>query len=161
MNEVDRIVARLQRLHAGDAWHGSSVRDVLHGIDAQRAAARPLPQAHTIWEILLHMTAWLDEVRERLGGGTPGLPRAGDWPAVSDTSAAAWQRALDSHAVAHAALLAMLERFDASQLPRTVGGERERESGTGVSYEVMLHGLAEHEAYHSGQIGILKKAAIA
>ena len=94
MNEVERIAARLQRLHDGDAWHGASVRDVLGGITSEQAAARLVPDVHTIWEILAHVTAWQDEVRRRLDGGAPGEPQAGDWPAVRDTSAAAWDRAL-------------------------------------------------------------------
>jgi len=30
--------------------------------------------------------------------------------------------------------------------------------GTGVTYAAMLHGLAQHNVYHAGQIMILKRA---
>jgi len=30
--------------------------------------------------------------------------------------------------------------------------------GSGVPFEVMLHGLAQHNAYHAGQIALLRRA---
>ncbi|HEV7838068.1 MAG TPA: hypothetical protein VGO75_08390, partial [Gemmatimonadaceae bacterium] len=55
------LVALRQDLHnvyEGAPWHGSSITQVLEGIDAKVAASRPIPHAHTIWEIVLHMTGW-------------------------------------------------------------------------------------------------------
>jgi uncharacterized damage-inducible protein DinB len=34
---------------------------------------------------------------------------------------------------------------------------RNRELGTGVSYYELLHGIVQHDAYHSGQIAIVRK----
>jgi hypothetical protein len=39
-----------------------------------------------------------------------------------------------------------------------VGGERNAALGTGVSYAAMLAGLVQHDAYHGGQVGLLRKA---
>src|SRR5262245_24212984 len=63
MSEIDRLVDELERDHAGDPWHGSPVKAILRGVTAAEAASRIVPQAHTIWELVLHMTAWKDEVR--------------------------------------------------------------------------------------------------
>jgi hypothetical protein len=38
---------------------------------------------------------------------------------------------------------------------------RDRESGAGVDHYVLLHGIVQHDVYHAGQIGILKKAGMA
>ncbi len=32
-----------------------------------------------------------------------------------------------------------------------------RPLGTGVSYHELLHGIVQHDAYHAGQIAILRK----
>lgn len=157
MNDVQRIAARLQQLHAGDAWHGAPIRAVLDGIDATLAGARLVPHVHTIFELVLHMTAWIGEVRRRVEGGVPGLPEEGDWPAVTDPSRVGWEKALAAHAAAHEDLLARLVQFAPEKLETTVGGEREAAAGTGVTFEIMLNGLAEHEAYHCGQVGFIKK----
>jgi uncharacterized damage-inducible protein DinB len=159
MNDVERIAARLDRLHSGDSWHGPPVRAVLRDIDADAAGWRPIAGVHTIFELLLHMTAWSHEVRRRVEGDSPGLPAEGDWPTVRDPSPAGWESALAAHDAAHAELLASLKRFEPERLETVVGTERDVTTGAGVTFDAMLHGLAEHEAYHCGQIGLLKKAA--
>ena len=35
----------------------------------------------------------------------------------------------------------------------------DREQGTGVTYYELLHGVVQHDVYHSGQIALLKKAS--
>ncbi|MGH7628258.1 MAG: DinB family protein [Gemmatimonadales bacterium] len=66
MTEADRIADELARAHGGDPWHGSSARAVLAGVSAAQAAVRPIPNAHTIWELVLHVTGWRREVARRL-----------------------------------------------------------------------------------------------
>ncbi|HEU5170363.1 MAG TPA: hypothetical protein VFU46_07490 [Gemmatimonadales bacterium] len=73
--------------------------------------ARPIPGAHTIWELVLHVTGWRREVARRLDD--------------------------------------------------VVGAARDAPTGSGVSCYVMLHGLAQHDAYHLGQISLLKRAQAA
>lgn len=158
MNESERLAARLERLHAGNAWHGAPVRAVLAGIDAPQAVWRPVPHVHSIHEILLHMTAWTDEVRRRLEGGAPGEPVEGDWPPVRDPSPTGWQQALAAHEAAHAALVAAVGRCDPERLEDLVGMAHDTPPAAAVTFSIMLHGLVEHEAYHCGQIGLLKKA---
>jgi hypothetical protein len=33
-----------------------------------------VPHVHTIWQLVLHMTAWKNEVRHRLSGAPSGTP---------------------------------------------------------------------------------------
>src|SRR5580765_4668182 len=94
MSERARIEEQLQRAFEGDAWHGPSVHEVLVGITAVQAAEHPLPAAHSVWEIVLHMTTWHDTVRRRLAGEAFMPTPAQDWPAVTDTSESAWSAAL-------------------------------------------------------------------
>ena len=41
---------------------------ILQGIDAKRAAARPIAGGHSIWELVLHMIGWKNETTRRLSG---------------------------------------------------------------------------------------------
>ena len=84
LNEVERIVDQLEREHAGEPWHGTALAAVLQRVTAEQAARRPLAGGHSIWEIVLHMTAWKNEVRHRLSGALAGEPREGDWPPVGE-----------------------------------------------------------------------------
>jgi len=144
--------------HRGPAWHGSSIAENLEGLDAAQAAARPVREAHSIWEIVLHMTGWTEEVKRRLGGGAPSVPERGDWPSVGPVSEAAWADARAAVATAHEALAAAIERFPEDRWDTTVGDSLDQPLGTGVTYAAMVAGLVQHDAYHGGQVGLLRKA---
>jgi hypothetical protein len=111
-----------------------------------------------VWEIVLHLTAWTGEVTRRLSGGEPGLPVEGDWPAVGRVSEEAWSQATAALDRAHAELAAAVERFPEGRWGDRVGGEHDPPLGTGVSYAAMVAGLLQHDAYHGGQVGLLRKA---
>ena len=165
MSEKKGIAGELERGFAGQPWHGPSVTSVLQGVTAAEAAARPLPAAHSIWEIVLHMTGWTREVARRLHGGEPAMPAGGDWPAppaAGDPALPAldiaWERAVAALHEAHREVIAALAAFPEERLREHVGlGWHDLPLGTGVPYRVMLHGLAQHHAYHAGQIAVLRK----
>ena len=60
--------------------------------------------------------------------------------------------------VSHRLLVVAVESLSNADLERKVGPSREAGLGTGVTYAVMLHGIVHHDAYHAGQISLLKKA---
>jgi hypothetical protein len=158
VTELDRIAEELIRAHRGDPWHGSSARAILHGVDATLASARPMPGAHSIWELVLHLTGWRREVARRIDGGAPALPECGDWPATPvPPSEAAWQQTCADFEAAHRELVGGVARLNPAALDERVGGERSREVGSGVSWYVMLHGVSQHDAYHLGQVALLRK----
>lgn len=157
MTEILRILDQLEREHSGDPWHGSPMMAILDGIDAARAARRPISGGHSIWELVLHVTGWKREVASRLGGAPAGEPAAGDWPAVGDPTDARWRAAVDDLGAAHRELIAAVKGLDESRLLEPTKDPRNRPLGTGVSYYVLLHGAVQHDVYHAGQIALLKK----
>ena len=157
MNEIFRIVDQLEREHAGDPWHGSPLSAILDGVTAEEAAARPLPGAHTIWELVLHMTGWKSEVRRRLSGAPAGDPEAGDWPAVGEATPERWAQARENLELAHRLLVSAVKEFPEANLYIPANDTRNRELGIGVTYYELLHGIVQHDVYHAGQIAILKR----
>ena len=152
MSEIERITDQLRRAFEGDAWHGPSVREVLEGVTPEMAARKVLPDAHTIWEIILHITAWESFVRRHLEGETlKGFTGVEDWPEVHDPSPAAWRRAADVLVQGHLALRQALSRFPEARLNETVPGKE-------FPFYVLIHGAVQHDLYHAGQIVLLKKA---
>jgi uncharacterized damage-inducible protein DinB len=146
---------------SGDAWHGPALAELLVGISARDAAARPVPGAHSIWELVLHLTGWAREVTRRLQGGTPGLPPEGDWPAVVAVTEPAWDTARADLVAAHDRLMEEVTRLPDGALDQRVGQSRDQPLATGVTVRQTLHGVAQHDAYHGGQIALLKKALAA
>ncbi len=159
--EIDRIIDELNREYSGDPWHGSPLKQILSGVTAEQALARPLAGAHTIFEIVLHMIGWKDEVRRRLSGAPAAEPEQGDWPAVSDPSPAGWRAALDRLDASHQALLKAVRVLPEAHLLVPTNDQRDKTTGAGVSYYVLLHGIVQHDVYHSGQIALLKKGTSA
>jgi len=157
MNEIARIVDQLEREHAGDPWHGSPLSAILDGVTWQQAASKPLADAHSIWELVLHMTGWKNETRRRLSGAPAGEPENGDWPAVGQTSAERWTEALEHLELAHRLLVSAVKDFPEPDLYVPTNDARNRELGVGVTYYELLHGIVQHDVYHAGQIAILKK----
>ena len=158
MSEVARIVDQLEREHSGDPWHGSPLSAILDGITASQASARPIAGAHSIWELVLHMTGWKNEVRLRLSGAPAGEPEGGDWPEPGAPSEAGWidaRRRLDA---AHAELIAAVRALPEEALEEPTRDPRNPPLGTGVSRYVLLHGIVQHDVYHAGQIAMLSRS---
>ena len=158
MQEAERLRRELEATMNGDPWYGSAVARILDGIDASAAAAHPIKGAHSIWELVLHMTAWVNEVRRRLKGGKHGDPIEGDWPAVGATTQDAWKKALSALRRAHTDLAQTLASTDEAALARQVGGNQLDATGKPVTLYQTAIGILQHDTYHAGQITLLKKA---
>ena len=158
MGEILRIIDELRREHEGDPWHGSPLREILGGIDAKQAASKPLPGAHSVWELVLHVTGWKNEVARRVGGAPAGLPDEGDWPDVGEPTEDRWQAALGRLEDAHRGLISAIAALPEARLFEPTNDPRNRPLGAGVPYYVLLHGIVQHDVYHAGQIALLKKS---
>ena len=152
MSEIDRIADQISRGFDGDAWHGDSLMKILNGITAKQAAARPIEGAHSIWELVNHISAWRPAIVTRLSGTAAELHGEDDWPPVTDTSDSAWRHCISDLRQRHAALLQAVRAFPENKLDQNAPNRDH-------SYYVMLQGIVQHDLYHAGQIAILKKAA--
>ena len=153
MTEIDRILDQLKRAFEGGAWHGPSVKEVLHDVTATQAHARPLGNAHSIWELVQHIAVWEDVGRRRLEGDPAEVPISSpeDWPPAEDASEAAWDRARAALERGHRSLVEAISRVPESRLEEPIL------EGKSTVY-VTLHGVIQHDLYHAGQIAMLKKA---
>jgi uncharacterized damage-inducible protein DinB len=159
MTERERLVKELEREISGEPWHGPSLSTILKGITAEQAAHRPSTEAHSIWEILLHMTGWKREVTRRAQGHTAAEPAEGDWPRVDEVSEARWRSACEDHLRAQQELAELIRNLADEQLDVTVKGDTAAYIGAGISVRANLYGILQHDVYHAGQIALLKKMA--
>ena len=119
-------------------------------MDAATAARRPIAGAHSIWEITLHVSGWTDVVRRKIGGESISEPEEGDFPAVEDTSERAWQAARAQLEERVTRLQAAIAGLEGLNLDERYG------SSDSTVYET-LHGVVDHQVYHTGQIAALRK----
>lgn len=149
MSEIERIARMLEGTFEGKPYHGPSVLGALEDVTADVAARKPLWSAHTIWDIVAHLTAELTYARQVLEGTAGPWDMTLTWPAVADTSPAAWEGALQDLKGANRALVRAVEGLDDAvldQQPIRVRGP----------FYVMLHGTIHHNVHHAGQLSLLR-----
>src|SRR4051794_33832333 len=94
MAELSRIEDQLRRAMEGGAWHGPAVLELLAGVAAEQASARPLPGVRSIWEIVLHLGGAYRLVLRRLRGDATPLAPEEDWPVMPEPTAGNWLAAV-------------------------------------------------------------------
>jgi uncharacterized damage-inducible protein DinB len=154
MPELNALANAIEEAITGPVWHGPSLGELLDTIVAADAAAYPIPTAHSIWELVLHMTSWAGLVQGRLALATPLLEPtdAEDWPTQPATpSSDEWQRATKELTAAYRRLGAEVRTLSVETLVKRVPSRQH-------SVKVMLQGVVEHAAYHGGQIALLRRA---
>ena len=150
-SEGARIADQLRRAFDGSAWHGPALFELLSDVDAATAAARPVANVHSIWELLLHIEAWDAAASVRLRGEKCQPKGEANFPSMPTPTAAAWRKAIASAKRTHSALVKTVAALPDSRLRDRVPGKR-------YDFYHMLNGIVQHELYHAGQIAILKKA---
>ncbi len=150
MPEITRILKHYDGVLGGEPWHGDPIWQILGGIPAEVAAARPLDGSHTIWEIVMHMTFWEGVATERLAGQRAGLAEELNFPPMPVVSEENWKQTLDQFRASNQKFRAALAKLDPARLDElTAAGKR--------TYYGEVHGVIEHTVYHAGQIALLKK----
>ena len=150
--ETKRIASQLRRSYEGPAWHGPALRELLEGVTAEHAAAKPVPGVHSVWELVLHIDAWERQALTTLEGETyESMTGDADWPPVRDTTAEAWKDALERLGSTTSKLVQAVRLTDEAKLDEIVAGKE-------FNYYFLLHGVVQHNLYHAGQIALLKRA---
>jgi uncharacterized damage-inducible protein DinB len=151
MAQIDLIVDQLERAFDGEAWHGPALMEILDGIDARTAAARPIRSAHSIWELLLHVAAWERVVTRRIHGEARTLTNEENFGHVANITENPWREAVDTLRRNHSELVQAVSSLSESKLSAKVPGK---------PYDslFMLLGAVQHAAYHGGQIALLKRS---
>ena len=152
--ECNRIAYQLASTINGEAWYGDSLREILNGVTAEQAKAHPIPNAHSIWEIVVHVNAWIKFFSGAIQG-TPipawsTMPKEMDWPPVKDTNEQAWKEAVNTFFDEHLRLVETIKSFGDERLEATVPGRT-------YNFYRLFQSATQHAVYHSGQIALLKK----
>ncbi len=152
MTRAEQLAKHIERTVSGPLWHGPVLDQLLAGLTAEQAAAKPIAGAHSIWELVLHVAAWAEITRARLDGrATADPPEEVNFPPVHDRSASAWDGAVERLRESHRDLAARVRQMDDAALDR-------RLEGLPFNPWFMLHGVVEHGTYHGGQITLLRRA---
>lgn len=151
MREVDRIVDQMMQAHIGDPWTGVVLVDLLDGLTCEQAAGKPIPNAHSIWEIVLHLVATQEFIVDLVRGVSQPFQPGDEWPPVGEVTEEAWTEVEEQFRAGEAEV----RRVVSAEFTDKRLDEPFREEGTSAYNN--LHGYIQHAVYHGGQISMLKK----
>ena len=151
-SEIVRLEEQLRRALEGEAWHGPSVLEALAGVSAEQASSHPIPGAHSIWELVLHIDSDYALVLRRLAGDGRPLTSEDGWPSCPPATAENWQRDVESLRRLNQQLREAVREFPEERLDLPLVAE--------VPYTAYTQfiGVTQHNLYHAGQISLLKRA---
>ena len=154
-----RVAEVLRLLHPAAGFRpwagGATVLGCLRGVTVEQALWRPGEDRHSIWELTLHVAYWKYAVRRRLDGAKRGgFPRApSNWPLPPEAAdGAAWKKDRALVRSEHELLVAAIEGFDPGRLDEVAPG-----GSSAYRYLDLMHGIADHDTYHVGQIQLMKR----
>lgn len=149
------LLSALDRAYDKKSWHGPVLKGVLRGVPLREAVYRPDPKRNSIHALIQHAAYWKFIVRRIVTGAfKEKFPRSHcNWPdprkPVNAKQLAADLRLLDDE---HQKLRAAVAAFPVKRL--------DKKTPRGAwTYGEMILGVAAHDLYHAGQIGLLKRLA--
>lgn len=150
---TSHISDQLRRAFEGGTWIDASVFGMLERIDAALATLRN-PGTHSTWEIIAHVTVWLEIADQRANGQiADAIEEAATFPPITDFSPAAWDAARARLRAAYVAL------------QRTVDAMTDRDfekptPGRDYNHRFLIDGMIQHAVYHLGQISHAYRASL-
>jgi uncharacterized damage-inducible protein DinB len=147
MRSTEHLLDQLDRAFGGDAWHGPALRKLIDGIDEPQAKQHPVAGAHSIFELVVHITTWIDVVARRAGGEiVEGASLKENFDPKTP-----WQHVVKELERAESRLCDSVARLSSDDLEKLVPGEPRK-----IESEIL--GILQHNVYHAGQIALLKRA---
>jgi hypothetical protein len=149
------LIENVQPRPGRGGWHGGPTPlGALRGVTIEQAIWTPAPGRKCLWGLALHVAYWKYAVRRRLEGGrAPRFPRSpANWPdvpAVQDEKS--WAADVALLRAEHERLLAAIRDVPVSRYAEAVPDGKRWTLG-----ELIL-GIAQHDAYHAGQMQMLKR----
>jgi len=127
------------------AWYGPTVAELLKRTTPELATKRPIPEAHSISELLQHLLLWNERIRNT--SESCPMPK---WEAEKEWAEAPipWNELVTRWNKSRDLLEERMRNFPDEDLGKQTPGRT-------YPYETMLVGIVQHAIYHSGQIAMI------
>jgi uncharacterized damage-inducible protein DinB len=148
MKEIDRIKKLVHDHYNGQPWLDVTIMGVLEDL-TYLEASKKIGEHNTIWQLVVHITEWKNTCVARIMGKKSRCPEHNYILPVEDNSELAWVKALSALEEAHFRLMDILTTYKKEDLNEVYKNKH--------TYYEHLSGIIIHDAYHLGQIMLLKK----
>ena len=147
-SRVSDVLASLRGAFFNRGWHGATVLESVKGLTPKKAKKRRAKASHSIHELVDHIEYWENVAIHYVRRGRPPKRHRKDWAPPN----LKWRDSVKRLKATHRVLVAAVASLKEADLERPV---RTLASGR-MTLGQVLHGVAAHDAYHAGQIRLLR-----
>lgn len=148
INYVEQLKTNLE----GDNWLDENFKKKLEKISEENAFIRPIPEIHSIAELVAHILIWRVEGIKKLQGikSNVTINSPENWRTNEELQKIGWGKLKADLFNSQMELIELLESKSDEYL-------EENKYAPDYSYKYLVEGLIQHDIYHLGQIGITLK----
>ena len=153
---LNYIIQQLLDIQKEKVWVGATYNSKLKKINEENAFIRPIPDLHSIAEIISHLTTWQKETILKIQTGTGRLTDDSEenWYSNEALKAKTWATIWKEYQTSLSALIALLKTKEDSFLQEQY---YDADFKGDYPYSFVINGMLHHNLYHLGQIGIIIK----
>ena len=141
------LIGQLQEVFDGSPWYGDSLKDKLQVI---RKEAKEPVDLNKVASYVQHLINWRQFVIKKLTGDAAFdivLNTEADWANITIKQYKDWDQLLEELTHSQQQLISHIEKVSDEEMRSQIPGKN-------YGFEHMVHGLVQHEVYHTGQIAV-------
>lgn len=149
---INNFVQQLKDNQDGNNWLDENFRKKLEKLSEEHAFIRPIPEVHSIAELVGHILTWRIEGIKKLQGikSKISMHSPENWRTNEELKKIGWEKLKADLFASQMELIDLLRDKPDAYL-------EENDYVPGYSYKYLVEGLIHHDIYHLGQIGITLK----
>ncbi len=153
---IQHIIQQLIDNQKGKVWIGATYQGKLKGIDEDNAFIRPLPDLHSVAEIISHLTTWQKETILKIQKGEGSLTDdcEENWYSNERLKPSGWAALWNEYQTSLTTLIELLKSKDDSFLDEVY---YDTDFKGHYPYSFVINGMLHHNLYHLSQLGIIVK----
>jgi len=152
---IKNFIQQLNDLQDGSSWLDENFTKKLDSITEENAFIRPIPEIHSIAELVAHLLIWRQEGIKKLqvkkSKITSHSPE--NWRTNKELKEIGWEKLKSDLFKSQQEVINLIKNETDNFL-------LENDYVPGYSYKYLLEGWVHHDIYHLGQIGITRKLLI-
>ncbi len=148
---IHNIAQQLNDIMDQENWLDENFQKKIGELTEEQAFKRPLPELHSVAEIISHLLVWREESIRKLQGKEAQLSMDSpeNWRSNEELKAIGWNNLKNDFFQSQQELIQWIEDETDDYL--------ENVYLDGYKFKYLIEGLIHHDLYHLGQVGITIK----
>ncbi len=148
---IKNITQQLLDVQEQENWLDENFKKKIDKITEEQAFQRPLPELHSVAELISHLLVWRKESIRKLNGQDAKLTMesSDNWRKNEELEKIGWNKLKSDFYESQEELIRLIEHESDEYL--------ESKYLDGYKFKYLIEGLIHHDLYHLGQIGITIK----